>query len=101
MNESDHRPVYPELTPWDLEPHYCRHTSAMTTEGLDSKHDIAKQLAWRDQLLEKAVNLLCNAAPVTWAHAPETQPGLDAAHAWEHRVGEFLESLGQPFKVTK
>ena len=28
--------------------HYCRHVSAMTREGLDSKSDIAAELGWRD-----------------------------------------------------
>ena len=31
-----------------LEPHYSRHVSALTTEGLHSKSDIAAELAWRD-----------------------------------------------------
>jgi hypothetical protein len=41
--------VYPRLNPSDLEPHYCRHISAMTSEGLHEKSDIAIQLAWRDK----------------------------------------------------
>jgi hypothetical protein len=46
---------YPKLMePWNLEPHYSEHVGAMTTEELHSKHDIAKQLAWRDQQLEVA-----------------------------------------------
>jgi hypothetical protein len=32
-----------------LEPHYCAHVSAMTTEGLRSKSAIAAELAIRDQ----------------------------------------------------
>jgi len=28
--------------------HYCRHISAMTSEGLHSKSDIAAELGWRD-----------------------------------------------------
>jgi hypothetical protein len=32
-----------------LEPHYSRHVSAMTSEGLHSKSDIAVELAFRDQ----------------------------------------------------
>ena len=28
--------------------HYCRHVSAMTSEGLHSKADIAAELGWRD-----------------------------------------------------
>lgn len=47
-------PEYPDCAPWDLEPHYSRHVSAMTTEALHSKHDIAKQLALRDKLAAEA-----------------------------------------------
>jgi hypothetical protein len=43
------RKLYPPQRPWLLEPYYCRHVSAMTTEGLHSKADIAEQLAWRDK----------------------------------------------------
>ncbi len=35
--------------PWDLEPHYSRHVSAMTTEELHAKADIAAELAFRDK----------------------------------------------------
>jgi hypothetical protein len=44
-----------------LEPHYGKHVSAMTGEGLHSKSDIAAELAWRDQqiirLKREAVSL--------------------------------------------
>ena len=43
------RKMYPPQRPWLLEPYYCQHVSAMTTEGLHSKADIAEQLAWRDK----------------------------------------------------
>jgi hypothetical protein len=46
-------PVYPKHHPWDLEPHYTRHVGAMTSEALHSKADIAIQLAWRDQEIER------------------------------------------------
>jgi len=36
----------------NLEPHYSRHVSAMTSEGLDRKSDIAAELAWRDAEIE-------------------------------------------------
>jgi hypothetical protein len=49
---TDSKPLYPKHRPWDLEPHYSRHVSAMTAEQLHSKADIAEQLAWRDQLIE-------------------------------------------------
>jgi hypothetical protein len=35
--------------PWELEPYYSRHISAMTSEDLYSKADIAQELAFRDQ----------------------------------------------------
>ncbi len=44
--------LYPDTNPWDVEPHYARHVGAMTRERLDSKADIAVQLAWRDQEIE-------------------------------------------------
>lgn len=47
-------PKYPSLHPWDLEPYYSEHVSAMTSEGLHSKADIAQQLAWRDKQLAAA-----------------------------------------------
>ncbi len=46
---------YPKLNPMDLEPHYCRHVSAMTSERLHAKSDIAIQLAWRDSRLAAVV----------------------------------------------
>lgn len=36
-----------------LEPHYSKHVSAMTGEKLHSKSDIAAELAWRDQKIER------------------------------------------------
>lgn len=50
--------LYPKCRPWELEPYYCAHISAMTREGLHSKADITEQLAWRDKhiaFLEAAV----------------------------------------------
>lgn len=52
MSRKNPGPVYPNLKPWELEPHYARHISAMTSEGLHSKAAIAEQLAWRDQRIE-------------------------------------------------
>jgi hypothetical protein len=45
--------LYPPQDPISLEPHYSRHIAAMTAEGLHSKADIAEQLAWRDQEIER------------------------------------------------
>lgn len=33
--------------------YFCRHVSAMTSEGLHSKADIAAELAWRDQEIDR------------------------------------------------
>lgn len=52
MSTNNPGPLYPNLHPWELEPHYQAHVSAMTSEGLHSKAAIAEQLAWRDQTIE-------------------------------------------------
>lgn len=39
--------------PFNLEPHYSQHVSAMTTEGLREKTDIAAELAFRDAQIDK------------------------------------------------
>ncbi len=72
---SDKR-LYPKLSPMDLEPHYCRHVGAMTSEGLHAKSDIAIQLAWRDKQIselrglleecEDAVRFAADAAATAW-----------------------------------
>lgn len=36
--------------------HYISHVSAMTTEALHSKSDIAAELAWRDAYIERLEN---------------------------------------------
>lgn len=36
-----------------LSEHYLRHVEAMTTEGLDRKSDIAAELAWRDECIDR------------------------------------------------
>jgi hypothetical protein len=72
--------LYPDLFPWDLEPHYSRHVSAMTGEGLHEKSDIAIQLAWRD----KRIAELERTKPT-----PVEFPYLDAAA----RLRAFVDSL--------
>lgn len=47
--------LYPEIQPMVLGEYYVRHMSAMTTENLESKSDIAVQLAWRDKRLCEAL----------------------------------------------
>ena len=39
--------------PFNLEPRYSQHVSAMTTEGLHEKADIAAELAFRDSQIDK------------------------------------------------
>lgn len=46
---------YPKLKPWELEPYFSQHMMSMTEENLDSKADIAEQLAWRDMRIESLV----------------------------------------------
>ncbi len=53
-------PIYPRHRLHTLEPYYSRHIGAMTElpgiqEGLHSKSDIAEQLAWRDQAIDRLV----------------------------------------------
>jgi len=40
--------LYSDRNPMDLEPHYSAHVSAMTSEGLHDKADIAAELAFMD-----------------------------------------------------
>ena len=42
-----------ERHPFNLEPHYSRHVSAMTTESLHEKSDIAAELAFRDAQIDE------------------------------------------------
>jgi hypothetical protein len=56
--------LYPDTNPWDVEPYYARHVGAMTRERLDSKGDIAVQLAWRDQEIENLRTQLQDARAV-------------------------------------
>jgi BMFP domain-containing protein YqiC len=51
MTDHNPSPLYPKHLLWELEPHYSLHVSAMTTEQLHHKSDIAAQLAWRDQVI--------------------------------------------------
>lgn len=47
---------YAKRKPIDLDKaggYYCRHVSAMTTEGLHSKSDIAAELGWRDMQIDR------------------------------------------------
>jgi len=52
MTTKNKGPNYPNLMPWLLEPHYCKHIGAMTEEDPYSKAAIAEQLAYRDKIIE-------------------------------------------------
>lgn len=71
-------PVYPERDPREFEPHYSKHVSAMTSEELHSKHDIAIQLAWRDQEIEhlRSVNTALVAQKQCTQCLAKLPPGL-------------------------
>jgi hypothetical protein len=61
--------LYADRTPWELEPYYCAHVSAMTSEGLHAKSAIAAELAFRDKRiaeLEAALRAQAQAEPVRW-----------------------------------
>lgn len=74
--------VYPDHRPWDLEPHYTKHVSAMTSKGLHSKHDIAVQLAWRDQEIERLQFQVKSATQQhEWVLASECLP-IDGQPVW-------------------
>ena len=48
--------VYPDYDPVQLDQdggYYFKHISAMTTEGLHYKSDIAVQLGWRDREIDR------------------------------------------------
>ncbi len=55
--------------------HYLRHVSAMTGEGLHAKSDIAAELAWRDQEIER---LRQHVAEAVAAERERWRPVLDA-----------------------
>lgn len=45
--------LYGHFDSSEYEPHYCKHVMAMTAEELHSKADIASELAYRDQEIER------------------------------------------------
>lgn len=53
MKKNQGSTIYPRHRLETLEPFYSQHVSAMTTEGLHHKGDIAEQLAWRDARIEQ------------------------------------------------
>lgn len=59
-----------------MEPHFTRHLSAMTGEGLHNKVDIAAELAFRDAEIDWLRTKLANAktAPVGWRYTGNETP---------------------------
>jgi hypothetical protein len=55
----------------ELEPYYLRHVSAMTSEALHSKSDIAAELAWRDARIVEAREALTHANAIIAQQADE------------------------------
>jgi hypothetical protein len=74
---------YPEHDPSKLEPHYCEHVSAMTSEGLHAKSDIAIQLAWRDAEIERLTAILL--------HVNNSLAGAD--QDTEHQIDSHADTL--------
>lgn len=102
-------PTYPKTVgPWELEPHYSRHVSAMTTEGLHHKQDIAFQLALRDKRIAELEEQSARQTPfaLDWRDALEgiaRELGLPtaislAADVWPavaKRIAELEEALAK------
>ena len=89
MTEREKDKEYPHLSPRELEPHYAAHVYAMTAEGLRNKHDIAMQLAWRDQRiaeLERELEI--------------TEEVLDEAQTRRDELEELYEPITPPHKYT-
>lgn len=62
MRKEKNKALYAERDVESMSADYLRHISAMTTEGLHSKSDIAAELAHRDariRTLESKVSELC------------------------------------------
>ncbi|POW54652.1 hypothetical protein C3408_22660 [Candidatus Pantoea alvi] len=66
--------------------HYCRHISAMTREGLDSKSDIAAELGWRDMQIAALQQKLEQAEG-------DAQVGLQLSERLARQLGEAQEAL--------
>lgn len=66
--------------------HYCRHISAMTREGLDSKSDIAAELGWRDMQIAALQQKLEQAES-------DAQVGLQLSERLARQLGEAQEAL--------
>lgn len=97
--------LYASRRPWDLEPYYSAHVSAMTSEELHSKADIAEELAFRDkriaELNEALLVLADKAGPVAndMAHAVEALDAEDEEAAEESR--EILQELNFALEAAR
>jgi hypothetical protein len=74
---------------WDLEPHYATHVSAMTTENLWLKSEIAAELAVRDKRIAELQAMLRSVLQSATPH-PTEHPTM--WKAW----GEASVLLGEP-----
>ncbi len=108
--------VYPSVDSMALGQHYIRHVDAMTREGLHSKADIAAQLGWRDQELErlreelaKAHSLIGTLAEPDFTVARQAMEIANAHQAlltprplaeWPEEIGDVLWWV-LPFEPTK
>jgi hypothetical protein len=84
MSDAEREKEYPPCSPMALEPHYSRHVSAMTSEGLHSKSAIAEQLALRDQRLDDLLRAL------EWATREPTVFGQIHRAAFRSLSGEAI-----------
>lgn len=91
--------LYPDLKPWELEPHYSRHVSAMTAEALHSKADIAAQLAWRDKTIAELRSEL-DIRTQELANV-ESVMGVQREHAREEIAGLKAELAKQQSGLTR
>lgn len=70
--------LYADRDPAELIPHYSRHVQAMTAERLHAKADIAAELAYRDQLIERLRVQLAQ-EETQHAHTLEQRDAAEAA----------------------
>ncbi len=65
--------LYAKRKLWDLEPYYSQHVSAMTSEALHAKSDIAAELAFRDASIAEAYASLARANKIIGEAADEAK----------------------------
>lgn len=108
------------LKPWDMDDaggHYCRHVSAMTTENLHSKADIAEELAWRDMQLAKLRKRMTEsesvevrlresrallARMVTYVREDKARtPGFTRLARLTEEVDAYIKRTHDPFEILR